>query len=132
MNDKKFTNRPADHVNIEKGKELMWKHIRSKTLDKRGESLWDKLRDALSVHKRIAWGSVAASMLVVAIVFGNFSGWFTKGLIESPIVHAHFEMTADQEAADGVEPGSSFTLSSSEDYSEKLIAKGLVVEPEVE
>ena len=121
MLDKKFTNRKVDEMPINKSKDYLWRYIKDKTLDKSATN-----NPINIMSKKFAYSGVIATVLLVAIIFSlNF-----PGNIET--VHASFEMTANEEAADGVATDSSFTLLASEDLSEATIAENLKISPEVE
>ena len=143
-NNEKFTNRPIDKMSMKKSKDHLWKFIESKTLakakvredleteEKTPSAFVNFFRSLFESPKRLIPVGVVAGLVIVAILFTNLSGLFNGGLFKTDTVHAAFSMTADEEDSSGVETDSSFTLTSSIDYAEDVIAENLQVSPDVE
>ncbi len=134
MENKKFTNREVDKVSLQKGKKYMWKYIQQKAKvgeEKRGAASYlERLKSLFMFANKFAFGSALAAIIILALVITtNFQGL----VINKPqTVFASFEMSAEDQDASGVSNDSSFTLKSTADYSEEVIAANLKVTPEVE
>ncbi len=126
-----FKDRKVDKAPVKKSKEYLWKYIRNKTgLEKTPANFFV----SLFMPKKIAWASVVAVLVIVAIVFGpNLQNLLEGGFISgAPTVSAHFEMTADNRDSSGIEPDTSFTLIASEDLDAATIESNIKVTPDVD
>ncbi len=133
MEEKKYTNRRVDKVSVDKSKELMWKHIQSKTQEKAHadeSGFGNFIKSLFTMPKRLATVGAVAMVLLIAVLAYNLN--FSLPFLKVETVHADFTMEAEDEDAGGVESHSTFTLRASENLPEGVIKESLKVEPEVE
>lgn len=137
MLDKKFTNRKVDNMSVEKSKKYLWRYIQNKTQLNEvpaSKKIGEFFRNLFTIPGRFVPVSAVAVLIIIAVIFNStLQGWlFGGGGLEMPTVYASFEMNANQEDSSGIESGTSFTLTASEDLDVKDVKAVLEVSPEVE
>jgi hypothetical protein len=131
MENKQFKNQQFDKVSLGNSKKLMWKHIKSQTLEKEQPvSVWAKFLNLLKMPK-FALTSGVAVLTVLALFFTtNFLGIF-GGRLDN-IASADFTIIALDEDQFGVSKDSQFLIEASEDLDVDFIEENLVITPFVE
>ncbi|MFC1655449.1 Ig-like domain-containing protein [Patescibacteria group bacterium] len=135
-----FKDRKVDKAPVKKSKEYLWKYIQQKTGLEKAPAKSKKAKSggnffaSLFMPKKIAWASVVAVLVIVAIVFGpNLQNLLQSGFISGPpTVSAHFEMTADNQDSSGIESDTSFTLIASEDLDAAAVEANIKVTPDTD
>lgn len=133
--NKSYKDRKVDKMPVNKSKQYLWKYIKEKKklspVEAKEKTNWFA---ALFVPKRIAWVSAVAVITIIAVLFGpNLQNLLQGGIGVGPqIANAQFEMTADAQDSTGIEPDSTFTLTSSEDLDAALIEANLKSSPETD
>jgi len=143
-----FKKRSVDDVKVSKSKEYLWKYIRNKTglaaetakAKAKATAKSEKAHQSFNLinmfmPKKIAWASALVVLVIIGILVGpNLQNLLQSGQLTTGVstVSANFEMSANTVDSTGVAENSSFTLTSTEDYSADVIAQNLKATPEVE
>ncbi len=135
MDKKNITNRKVDKLKVDKSKELLWQYMQSKMSEnstekkKNGDSLsiWDRLKSIFTPMK-VSFGGIVAAIMIFILVLGPNLSLINR----TDVVYASFEMVANESDELGIESDTNFTLMSSEDLDEDVIAELLELSPEVE
>lgn len=115
-----------DKEGVEKSKKYMWRWMRERVLNaepvRRG--IW-----AVLTPLRLGLAGGVAMLLIVALLVGQNLSFFDS---QQYTAYASFDLEVSAEDSAGIPEDATFTLSSTEDFSETDIAANLEVSPTVE